>query len=221
MKMLKRVSLSFMALFVSMSFLLTAKAYDTVGSIKLVFEDRDISEMSFSIYKIGNLSDGTYVEYTPSLPFDDLKSDLNSLETAKDCDKLIDECHHVIVNKGILPTKQLLGNDKGTVQFNDLELGLYLVKQDNPTESFHTESSLISVPMYTDSSLEFNVVAQPKYSTYIDFPIEDEVLGDDEVPTDTGDHQQIMPYVVTFLLSGGLAIALYKFTNKEEHTIKK
>lgn len=217
MKKYKKILLVFMPLFICLNFLLAVKAYDERGSIELNFHNEQVSQMSFSIYKIGDLIEGSYVEFLPSLSFKELKNDLNSLTTAKECETLIEECHAIIQENNLLPVQTQLGDENGNVKFNDLELGLYLVKQDESSEQFYVETSLISVPMNMTSSLEFNVVASPKYSTQPIYPNEDDVLGDEGSPLDTSDHQNILPLAVSLLVSAFIAYIIFAKKESDVH----
>lgn len=61
----------------------------------------------------------------------------------------------------------LITNDFGTVIFNDLDLGLYLVSQTNKVEGYsNIDSFLVQIPKVIDNSWTYDIIANPKTDIY-------------------------------------------------------
>lgn len=172
MRVLKKLFLVILLVFmVAISFSVDISAYgNDTGSIELIFNNEKASHISFSIYKIGDLKNGSTVQYVLSDLFRDLDVNLNEINTARDSEEIIAEGLALIEKKGILPEQTQYGNNQGNVVFNDLELGLYIIKQDNYPNGLKAESLLLSVPLNTDSGLIYNVKASPKYTYQPEVP---------------------------------------------------
>lgn len=211
MKLYRKISLIVFSVLMCMSFIHTIKAnQNTLGSIELAFEDKKVSEISFSIYKIGDLIDESLIQYSPSSSFENLQSDLNHLSTASDCENTIKECLKIIEERQIHPTQTKKGQNNGNIKFDNLDLGLYLVKQDKTLNDFRTKPVLISVPLNMDSTLIYDVVAIPKYSNEPD-------TDEPTIIIDTSDEQNILPYVIGLGVSGCVGIVLYIFMKKDSN----
>lgn len=138
----------------------------------------ELDGVQFTIYKVADISqstsnnmelvyswDKTLFESTPQLNNASAETLYDSVNTAlkSNWENLVPAA-----NKHVLTTGQQIEpvQDKGQVQFTDLPIGLYLVKEtDAPSQIVHrTANFLVSIPMTTadGSSWNYNVVAEPK-----------------------------------------------------------
>lgn len=214
--MLKKVILIVFSLLLCISLSPSVLAYDgdsQVGSIELAFEDSQTSHISFSLYKIGDVIDGSYVQYVPSASFSNLTFDLNSITKAKDYEEIINQCLTLIDNEKIDSTQTVKGNNEGNVIFNDLELGMYLIRQDDDIKSFQSECLIISVPLNTNEGLIYDVKAMPKYGKDTDTPDNPQ---QPIIHVNTGDETRIEPIVITLLISGTFVVLIYLFIKHDK-----
>ena len=214
--MFKKVILIVFSLLLCISLSPSALAYDgdsQVGSIELAFEDSQTSHISFSLYKIGDVIDGSYVQYVPSASFSNLTFDLNSITKAKDYEDIINQCLTLIDNHKIHSTQTVKGNREGNVIFNDLELGMYLIKQDDDMKSFQSECLVISVPLNAYDGFVYDVKALPKYGKDTDTPVDSKRP---IVHVNTGDETRIEPIVITLLISGTFVALIYLFIKHDK-----
>ena len=138
----------------------------------------ELDGVQFTIYKVAGISqstsnnmelvyswDKTLFESTPQLNNASAETLYDSVNTAlkSNWENLVPAA-----NKHVLTTGQQIApvQAKGQVQFTDLPIGLYLVKEtDAPSQIVHrTANFLVSIPMTTadGSSWNYNVVAEPK-----------------------------------------------------------
>lgn len=72
---------------------------------------------------------------------------------------IIDKC----INDKNLPLQTKLTNEEGLVKFDNLELGLYLVKQTNKVEGYsNIDPFLVTIPKEMDNKWTYEIVASPK-----------------------------------------------------------
>lgn len=138
----------------------------------------ELDGVQFTIYKVADISqstsgnmelvyswDSNLFSSTPQLNNASAETLYNSVNTAL---KINWENLVPTENKHVLTTGQQIEpvQAKGQVQFTDLPIGLYLVKEtDAPSQIVHrTANFLVSIPMTTadGSSWNYNVVAEPK-----------------------------------------------------------
>ena len=143
-----------------------------VGSIELRFNNNKASQISFSLYKIGDVIDGSLVQYVPSSSFSNLEFDLNSITTSRDCEEVMNQCKTLIHNEKIMSLQKVKANSKGNVYFTNLEVGLYFIKQEDQSKEFQSSNILIALPMNDDDNLLYDIVAHPKYFTISENPKE-------------------------------------------------
>ena len=138
----------------------------------------ELDGVQFTIYKVADISqymsgnmelvyswDSNLFSSTPQLNNASAETLYNSVNTAlkSNWENLVPAA-----NKHVLTTGQQIEpvQAKGQVQFTDLPIGLYLVKEtDAPSQIVHrTANFLVSIPMTTadGSSWNYNVVAEPK-----------------------------------------------------------
>ena len=136
------------------------------GSIEVTLhemsEDTYVEGAEITIYKIADAYlDGVNLAFKYT---DELSSCSVSLDdlTIDDLSKKITLC----VKPESVGTS-LITNDFGTVIFNDLDLGLYLVSQTNKVEGYsNIDSFLVQIPKVIDNSWTYDIIANPKTDIY-------------------------------------------------------
>lgn len=136
------------------------------GSIEVTLhemsEDTYVEGAEITIYKIADayLDDvNLALKYTDE--FSSCSVSLDDL-TIDDLSKKITLC----VKPESVGTS-LITNDFGTVIFNDLDLGLYLVSQSNKVEGYsNIDSFLVQIPKVIDNSWTYDIIANPKTDIY-------------------------------------------------------
>ena len=126
----------------------------------------DISGAEFSIYKIADISDSD--EYVAVSPYDEYSFDLNvsDSESVKELIKKIENC---IDDNGVEPYATGIVDSDGSLTFNNLEKGLYIIigndcKKNNTI--YTPVSSLVRVPEKDDDgSYIYQVTVYPKYDS--------------------------------------------------------
>lgn len=219
MRMLKRLILLSLTILMSLNFVHTVNAYE-YGSIELAFNNEYATNISFSIYKIGDCIDGSLVQYVPSSDFSNIMSDLKSLVTANDCENVIEESMNYIYENDIQPIDTKLADNDGNVLFEELDIGLYLITQDEYSDKFEAETFLVQMPMNIDSSMKYNIVAVPKYTDKTGVKNDDKETPDKLVNVKTGDDQDITPYIVTLGISVITFLLIYVFMKSDKKDVK-
>lgn len=215
MRMMKRLLMIVCVFILPLGIVNNVSAYVKTGNIIIAFENEIAARISFSIYKIGDCTDESLVRYEPSVEFSNLEYDLNSLNTARDIENVIDDCKILIDSKKIQALDTQSGDKQGNVVFEDLEVGLYLVVQETYNENFVAESLIIQMPMEVDSKLEYDIEAIPKYVKFTD---ETNKLSDKQptVYVKTSDDQQILPYAITLGISVVAFLLIFAFIKSDK-----
>ena len=156
--------IKYLSLFIIMFFISTDKVLasnhlidlNKKGTINVTLKetnDKKIPNVEISIYHIKSVSikDNKLV-YTYNENIQDCKEDLNDLP------RVINKC---IIN--IEPLQSKLTNNEGQVKFEDLDLGLYLVKQTNEIKGYSSiEEFLVNIPQDIDNKWVYDIEALPK-----------------------------------------------------------
>lgn len=156
--------IKYLSLFIIMFFISTDKVtasnhlidLNKKGTINVTLKeanDKKIPNVEISIYHIKSVSikDNKLV-YTYNENIQDCKEDLNDLTS------VINKC---IIN--IEPLQSKLTNNEGQVKFEDLDLGLYLVKQTNEIKGYSSiEEFLVNIPQDIDNKWVYDIEALPK-----------------------------------------------------------
>ncbi|GFI41907.1 hypothetical protein IMSAGC017_01953 [Thomasclavelia cocleata] len=144
-------------------------AYSEIGSIcvslKTGVEGTSINGVEFELIQVGNVVDGLY-EYTED--FLSEKSDLNKIEKANEMEELAIRLDQVANEKKIIGTSDKTDNN-GKLIFDDLEVGIYLLKVSDYAKYEYIEPTLISIPTYNEesqNSTNFDVVVIPKHTPF-------------------------------------------------------
>lgn len=169
----KRINYLLVVITLFFGFMITvgAKGNHTVdfsrkGSIEVTLhemsEDTYVEGAEITIYKIADAYlDGVNLAFKYTDEFSSCSVSLDDL-TIDDLSKKITLC----VKPESVGTS-LITNDFGTVIFNDLDLGLYLVSQTNKVEGYsNIDSFLVQIPKVIDNSWTYDIIANPKTDIY-------------------------------------------------------
>ena len=137
--------------------------FNRVGDINVTLKETNNNESingaELTIYKVANVvNENNNLKY---VYIDDIKNcdgDLTNLLDSSLSGK-IDKC---IGDKNI-STKTGKTNENGILKFDNLELGLYLVKQTNSVEGYSKiDSFLVNIPEVIDNKWVYSINATPK-----------------------------------------------------------
>lgn len=164
MKRIKIILLSILMLYSTNIYALEGNTIDfnSKGSIEITLNEKTDNEKiegaEILLYKVADAKSENHnlmFEY-----IDELKScnaSLNDLET-KSKSEDIEKC----INENINSLKQIT-DVNGTVKYNDLDLGLYLVKQNNIVKGYSKiDSFLVMIPKITDNKWIYDIKSTPK-----------------------------------------------------------
>lgn len=132
------------------------------GSISLTmkYQNKAVAGGSFSLYQVAGVTvSDTGYGYTLVNGFEDCGVSLDNLEDSKLASQL--EAKVDSAKSKVTSTV----SSSGTVKFEDLELGLYLIVQETAAEGYNKVSSfIVTVPIDEDGALTYDVDATPKMS---------------------------------------------------------
>lgn len=164
MKRIKIILLSILIFYSTNIYALEINTIDfnSKGSIEITLSEKTDNEKiegaEILLYKVADAKSENHnlvFEY-----IDELKScnaSLNDLET-KSKSEDIEKC----INENINSLKQIT-DVNGTVKYNDLDLGLYLVKQNNIVKGYSKiDSFLVMIPKITDNKWIYDIKSTPK-----------------------------------------------------------
>lgn len=164
MKRIKIILLSILMLYSTNIYALEGNTIDfnSKGSIEITLNEKTDNEKiegaEILLYKVADAKSENHnlmFEY-----IDELKScnaSLNDLETKSKSEE-IEKC----INENIKSLKQIT-DINGTVKYNDLDLGLYLVKQNNIIEGFSKiDSFLVMIPKIVNNKWIYDIKSTPK-----------------------------------------------------------
>lgn len=183
---MRKIMIVLTVLLVLASSILSVAAHDVPdltrkGSITVVIDDDDkvVPGGSLLVYKVGQIfeDDGNYgFELTKDFAASKLSlADVQSRTLAKDLDAYVKE-------KNIKGTGVKIGKD-GKAKLEDMELGLYLVMQDEPAPGYYPVNSfLIALPTMEDGEYRYDVDGSPKVSPIVQVPPTTEP--EEPMPTD-------------------------------------
>lgn len=184
-------------------------------TVTLSYEDAALTDGTLALYQVGNVAadDGDY-SFVLSDAFADSGADLSDLEDADTAAAL----YAYAVSNGI-EAVQTTSNTDGTVVFEDLEIGLYLVVQTVSCSGYEALSPfLVSVPAYEDGAYVYNVSAVGKFTlTAAEGTTEEETTeetAEGTTDTDTSSASTTLPqtgqlnWPVPVLAIGGLLLIL-------------
>ena len=145
-------------------------ALDEVGSITVNLEEgkkgTSVKNVELELIKVGDVVNGQYL-FIDDLQ--DIEIDLNTLETAEDMKNAAYTISKITVSKNIVGTRKTT-NDYGTVKFDQLENGVYLLQATDINKYENIVSTLISVPAFNNeskNSMNYDISIIPKHSPVI------------------------------------------------------
>lgn len=145
-------------------------ALDEVGSITVNLEEgkkgTSVKNVELELIKIADIINGQYL-FIDDLQ--DIEIDLNTLETAEDMKNAAYTISKITVSKNIVGTRKTT-NDYGTVKFDQLEKGVYLLQAKDINKYENIVSTLISVPVFNNeskNSMNYDISIVPKHSPVI------------------------------------------------------
>lgn len=145
-------------------------ALDEVGSITVNLEEgkkgTSVKNVELELIKVGDVVNGQYL-FIDDLQ--DIEIDLNTLETAEDMKNAAYTISKITVSKNIGGTRKTT-NDYGTVKFDQLEKGVYLLQAVDINRYENIVSTLISVPVFNNeskNSMNYDISIVPKHSPVI------------------------------------------------------
>lgn len=136
--------------------------FNSKGSIEITLSEKTDNEKiegaEILLYKVADAKSENHnlvFEYIDE--FKSCNASLNDLET-KSKSEDIEKC----INENINSLKQIT-DVNGTVKYNDLDLGLYLVKQNNIVKGYSKiDSFLVMTPKITDNKWIYDIKSTPK-----------------------------------------------------------
>lgn len=145
-------------------------ALDEIGSITVNLEEgkkgTSVKNVELELIKVGDVVNGQYL-FIDDLQ--DIEIDLNTLETAENMKNAAYTISKITVSKNIVGTRKTT-NDYGTVKFDQLEKGVYLLQATDINKYENIVSTLISVPVFNNeskNSMNYDISIIPKHSPVI------------------------------------------------------
>ena len=145
-------------------------ALDEVGSITVNLEEgkkgTSVKNVELELIKIADIINGQYFLIND---LQDIEIDLNTLETAEDMKNAAYTISKITASKNIVGTRKTT-NDYGTVKFDQLENGVYLLQATDINKYENIVSTLISVPAFNNeskNSMNYDISIIPKHSPVI------------------------------------------------------
>ena len=132
------------------------------GSITITLEDLEdnlpINNAEISLYKIADATnESNHLKFTYTKELSNCKVSLNNLE-----DKSLTTSLYKCIKEDT-PSLKEISNDQGIVNFTNLDLGLYLVKQTNKVEGYSKiDSFLVAIPKEENNIWIYDIEATPK-----------------------------------------------------------
>ena len=145
-------------------------ALDEVGSITVNLEEgkkgTSVKNVELELIKIADIINGQYLLIND---LQDTGVNLNTLKTAEDMKNAAHTISKDTVSKNIVGTRKTT-NDYGTVKFDQLENGVYLLQATDINKYENIVSTLISVPAFNNeskNSMNYDISIVPKHSPVI------------------------------------------------------
>ena len=168
--MCKKLITAVFTVFLFLISITAVSALDEVGSITVNLEEgkkgTSVKNVELELIKIADIINGQY------FLINDLQNtevNLNTLETAEDMKNAAYTISKITVSKNIVGTRKTT-NDYGTVKFNQLEKGVYLLQATDINKYENIVSTLISVPVFNNeskNSMNYDISIVPKHSPVI------------------------------------------------------
>lgn len=169
--MCKKLITAVFTVFLFLISITAVSALDEVkGSVTVNLEEgkkgTSVKNVELELIKIADIINGQY------FLINDLQNtevNLNTLETAEDMKNAAYTISKITVSKNIVGTRKTT-NDYGTVKFDQLENGVYLLQATDINKYENIVSTLISVPAFNNeskNSMNYDISIIPKHSPVI------------------------------------------------------
>ena len=168
--MCKKLITAVFTVFLFLISITAVSALDEVGSITVNLEEgkkgTSVKNVELELIKIADIINGQY------FLINDLQNtevNLNTLETAEDMKNAAYTISKITASKNIVGTRKTT-NDYGTVKFDQLENGVYLLQATDLNKYENIVSTLISVPAFNNeskNSMNYDISIIPKHSPVI------------------------------------------------------
>ena len=168
--MCKKLITAVFTVFLFLISITAVSALDEVGSITVNLEEgkkgTSVKNVELELIKIADIINGQY------FLINDLQNtevNLNTLETAEDMKNAAYTISKITASKNIVGTRKTT-NDYGTVKFDQLENGVYLLQATDINKYENIVSTLISVPAFNNeskNSMNYDISIIPKHSPVI------------------------------------------------------
>lgn len=140
------------------------------GSVTVNLEEgkkgTSVKNVELELIKVGDIVNGQYLLIND---LQDTEVNLNTLKTAEDMKNAAHTISKDTVSKNIGGTRKTT-NDYGTVKFDQLEKGVYLLQATDINKYENIVSTLISVPAFNNvskNSMNYDISIVPKHSPVI------------------------------------------------------
>jgi len=136
--------------------------FNKKGTIEITLKETDgtkaIEGAEITLYHVADvLAKDNKLVYTYNESIKDCKADLTNLSQS-----LTSEINHCISNKEV-PSQVKVTDKDGKVKFENLELGLYLVKQTKNVSGYsNIDSFIVNIPKNIDNKWTYDIKAEPK-----------------------------------------------------------
>lgn len=168
--MCKKLITAVFTVFLFLISITAVSALDEVGSITVNLEEgkkgTSVKNVELELIKVGDVVNGQYL-FIDDLQ--DIEIDLNTLETAEDMKNAAYTISKITVSKNIVGTRKTT-NDYGTVKFDKLEKGVYLLQATDINRYENIMPTLISVPVFNNESkngMNYDISIIPKHSPIV------------------------------------------------------
>ena len=168
--MCKRIITAVFTVFLFFISITAVSALDEVGSITVNLEEgkkgTSVKNVELELIKIADIINGQYLLIND---LQDTGVNLNTLKTAEDMKNAAHTISKITVSKNIVGTRKTT-NDYGTVKFDQLENGVYLLQATDINKYENIVSTLISVPAFNNeskNSMNYDISIVPKHSPVI------------------------------------------------------
>ena len=140
------------------------------GSVTVNLEEgkkgTSVKNVELELIKVGDIVNGQYLLIND---LQDTEVNLNTLETAEDMKNAAYTISKITVSKNIVGIRKTT-NNYGTVKFDQLEKGVYLLQATDINKYENIVSTLISVPVFNNeskNSMNYDISIVPKHSPVI------------------------------------------------------
>lgn len=168
--MCKKLITAVFTVFLFLISITAVSALDEVGSITVNLEEGkkgiSVKNVELELIKVCDVVNGQYL-FIDDLQ--DIEIDLNTLETAEDMKNAAYTISKITVSKNIVGTRKTT-NDYGTVKFDQLEKGVYLLQATDINRYENIMPTLISVPVFNNESkngMNYDISIIPKHSPIV------------------------------------------------------